>query len=132
RLDRVAFLDRRGVAEDDGADRLLLEVQGEAEDVTGELQELRGERGIQTVDLGDPVPDLDDRSDAARLGRRVERVDRRLDDAGDLGGTDCHWFGSPKSVAGCRGVGGWQEGRLRCSTRCRKQAGSAAARGGPG
>jgi hypothetical protein len=42
------------------------------------------ERGVEPVDLGDPVADLDDRPDAARLGRVVERVDRRLDDADDL------------------------------------------------
>ncbi len=40
RLDDVAFLDRRGVAEDDRADGLLLEVEGHARDAAGELQEL--------------------------------------------------------------------------------------------
>ena len=43
-LDGVAFLDARGVAEDDGADRLLLEVQGHAHDAARELEQLRGQR----------------------------------------------------------------------------------------
>ena len=60
RLDRVAFLDARGIAQDDGADRLLLEVEGHAVDIPGELQQLRGERVREAVDLGDPVADLDD------------------------------------------------------------------------
>ncbi len=41
RLDGVAFLDLRRVAEDDGADRLLLEVQGHAHDAARELEQLR-------------------------------------------------------------------------------------------
>ena len=84
RLDRVAFLDRVVVAEDDRADRLLLEVEGHAHDAARELEQLRGERALEAVDLGDAVADLDDRADAPRLGGRVEPVDRGLDDAGDL------------------------------------------------
>ncbi len=84
RLDRVAFLDRGGIAEDHGADRLLLEVQGHAEDAAGELQELRREGPGQAVHLGDAVTDLDDGADVAGLGALVERVDRGLDDADDL------------------------------------------------
>ena len=90
RLDRVAFLDRGGVAEDDRADRLLLEVEGHAHQPVGELEQLRRQRAGQAVDLGDPVADLDDGPDAAGLDARVEVVDRGLDDAGDLVGTDGH------------------------------------------
>ena len=89
-LDGVAFLDRGGVAEDDRADGLLLEVQGHAHHPARELEHLGREGAVEPVDLGDAVTDLDDRADAARLGRRVERVDRRLDDADDLVGTDGH------------------------------------------
>ena len=73
-LDRVAFLDRGGVAEDDRADRLLLEVEGHAHDPAGELEHLRRERAVEPVDLGDAVADLDDGADAARLDARVERI----------------------------------------------------------
>ena len=86
----------RGVAEDDRADRLLLEVEGHAHDPAGELEHLRGERAVEPVDLGDAVADLDDRADVARLDARVERVDGGLDDAGDLVGADGHACESPR------------------------------------
>ena len=56
----------------------------------GELEQLGREGAVEPVDLGDAVADLDDRPDAARLDAGVERVDRGLDDAGDLVGTDGH------------------------------------------
>ena len=90
RLDRVAFLDRGGVAEDDRADRLLLEVQGHAHHPARELEHLGRQGAVQPVDLRDAVADLDDRSDAARLDAGVERIDGGLDDAGDLVGSDGH------------------------------------------
>ena len=80
----------RGVAEDDRADRLLLEVEGHAHHPAGELEQLGRQGAVEAVDLGDAVTDLDDGADAARLGARVELVDRGLDDAGDLVGTDGH------------------------------------------
>ena len=90
RLDRVAFLDRGRVAEDDRADRLLLEVEGHAHQAVREFEQLGRERAGQPIDLGDPVTDLDDGPDAAGLDTGVERVDRGLDDAGDLVGTNGH------------------------------------------
>ena len=89
-LDGVAFLDRGGVAQDDRADRLLLEVEGHAHHPAGELEQLRGEGALEAVDLGDAVADLDDRADVARLGVGVEPVDRGLDDVDDLVGADGH------------------------------------------
>ena len=79
-----------GVAEDDRADRLLLEVEGHAHHPAGELEQLGRERAGEPVDLGDAVADLDDGADAAGLDAGVERVDRGLDDAGDLVGTNGH------------------------------------------
>ncbi len=90
RLDGVTFLDRRGVAEDDRADRLLLEVQGEAHHPVRELEHLGREGAVEAVDLGDAVAHLDDRPDVAGLDAGVEGVDRGLDDAGDLVGTNGH------------------------------------------
>ncbi len=84
RLDRVAFLDVRRVAEDDGADGLFFEVEGHAHHAAGELEQLRREGAGEAVDLGDAVADLDDRADAARLGFGPEGLDRVLDDADDL------------------------------------------------
>jgi hypothetical protein len=84
RLDRVALLDLGRLAEQDGADRLLLEVEGHAHDAVRELEQLARECVVEAVDLGDPVAELDDRPDAARLRPLLERVDRGLDDADDL------------------------------------------------
>ena len=67
-LDRVAFLDRRVVAEDHRADRLLLEVEGHAHDPAGELEQLGRQRALEAVDLGDAVADLDHRAHGAGLG----------------------------------------------------------------
>ena len=85
-LDLVAFLDLLVVAQDDRADRLLLEVEGHAHDAAGELEQLRRERALQAVDLGDAVADLDDGADRARLDAGIELVDCRLDDRGDFFG----------------------------------------------
>src|SRR4029079_6341456 len=90
RLGRVAFLDLGRAAEDDRADRLLLEVEGHPEDVARELEQLAREGGVEAVGLGDAVADLDDRADAARLDTGVELVDRGLQDAGDLVGANGH------------------------------------------
>jgi hypothetical protein len=95
RLDGVALLDRRGVTEEDGADRLLLQVERHAHDPARELEHLRRERALEPIDLGDAVTDLDHGADAARLDAGVERVDGGLDDAGDLVGSDGHGRGSP-------------------------------------
>ncbi len=92
-LDRVALLDRARVTQDYRADRLLLEVEGEAHDAAREFEHLGRQRALQAVDLGDPVTDFDDRPDAARLDARIERIDGGLDDAGDLVGTDGHVCG---------------------------------------
>ena len=66
------------------ADRLLLEVEGHAHDAAGELEQLRRERTLEAVDLGDAVADLDHGADGARLDAGVELVDRRLDDRRDV------------------------------------------------
>src|SRR5665811_1291239 len=90
RLDDVAFLDRGRVAQDDGADRLLGQVEGHAHDAAGKFQELGRQRALQAIDRGDAVTDLDDRPDVARLRGRIEVVDVGFDDADDLVGSDGH------------------------------------------
>src|SRR5439155_12921438 len=57
-LNRVALLDLQVVAEDDGADRLLLQVEHLAHRAVLELQQLAGHRVAQAVDPGDAVADL--------------------------------------------------------------------------
>ena len=127
RLDDVALLDRRGVAEDDRADGLLLEVEGHPVDAAGELEELRGEGAVEPVDLGDAVADLDDGPDVARLGGRVEALDRGLDDADDLVGSDGHAGAPVGGAAGRRSTGAaWA-----AVSGLRRRCGRGAARGVP-
>ncbi len=83
-LDDVTLLDVGWVAKDDGADGLLLQVQGHPHDATRELEQFGGEGSGEAVDLGDAVADFDHRADAARFRARVETLDRVLDDADDL------------------------------------------------
>ena len=82
--DLVALLDGVGVAQDDRADRLLLEVEGHAHHPAGELEQLGRQGGVQAVDLRDAVTDLHDGPDAAGLRAAVEVGDLALDDADDL------------------------------------------------
>jgi len=90
RLDLVAFLDLLEVAQDDGADRLLFQVEGHAVDAAGELEELRRQRALEAVHLRDAVTDLDHGADGAHLHACVELVDCRLDDRRDLVSLDSH------------------------------------------
>ena len=69
-LDDVPFADEVALAEEDDADVLLLEVQGQAEDAAGELQELVGHDPVEAVDAGDAVADRGDRPDLADVDRR--------------------------------------------------------------
>ncbi len=101
-LDLVAFLDLLVVAQDDRADRLLLEVEGHAHHAAGELEQLRCQRARQTVDLGDAVADLDHGADRACLDAGIELVDGRLQDGRDVFGSDGH-----RLLPGC-----WRSERL--------------------
>ena len=58
------------VAEDDGADRLLVEVQGEADGAVLELEQLVDGGVGQPADAGDAVADLEDAADLADARRR--------------------------------------------------------------
>ncbi len=64
-LDDVALADEVAFAEEDHADVLLFEVQGQAEDALGELEELVGHDPVEPVDAGDAVADRGDRADLA-------------------------------------------------------------------
>ena len=59
--DLVAFGDLEVVAEDDDADRVLFEVEGQAAHAgAGELDHLAGHDAGQAVDAGDAVADFED------------------------------------------------------------------------
>ena len=88
-LDRLALLDVAALAEDDGADRLLVEVQGEADGAVLELEELV-DRGVgQARDAGDAVADLEDAPDLADTDTSGLKPSRFLPErGGDVVGVD--------------------------------------------
>jgi len=84
RTDLVALFDLLILAQDDRADRVLLEVEGEAEHVVSEVEQLARHAAGETVDARDAVAHLDDRTDVGRFRLAFEPADLRLDDVGDL------------------------------------------------
>ena len=109
--DLVAFLQLEVVAEDDGADVVFFEIEREGDDlVTGlgrrDLEHLAGHRLLQSVDAGDSVLHLEDRSDLLDVELvEVSRLDLAEQDVLDLAGTE-GGFGShgqlkKKGQAGC-------------------------------
>ena len=85
-LDRLALLDVVDVAEDDGADRRLVEVEGEADRAVLELEQLVDGGVGKARHAGDAVADLGDAADRARLERRREALEVLLQRRGDVGG----------------------------------------------
>ena len=87
-LDGLALFDLVDVAEHDGADRLLVEVQREADRAVLELEEFVHGRVGQPRDAGDAVADFGDAADGAGLDRRLEAVEVLLERRCDVGGGD--------------------------------------------
>ena len=85
-LDGLALFDLVDVAEHDGADRVLVEVQGEADGAVLELEEFVHAGVGQAADAGDAVADFGDAADGAGLDRRLEAVEVRLERRRDVGG----------------------------------------------
>ncbi len=94
RLDRIAFFQRFVVAEHDGADRILLEVQRETEQVPRELDHFAVANIGQAVDTANAVGHRNDRTDVAGFRRRFELFDSLLDEIRDLGCLDGHVWSS--------------------------------------
>ena len=59
----VALLDSVRVAQDGRADQVGFEVEGQAEDVVPEVQELVGTHPLQTLNAGNTVANLDHGAD---------------------------------------------------------------------
>src|SRR6266511_1807472 len=87
-LHRVALFDLVGLAEHDGADRVLLEVQRQPQRATLELEQLVHGRVGQAVDARDPVADLQHAADLRLLDRRGEAADVLAQRLRDLVGVD--------------------------------------------
>ena len=87
-LDGLALLDVVAVAEHDGADRVLVEVQGQADGAVLELEQLVDADVGQAGDAGDAVADLGDAADRAGLERGLEALEVLLERRRDVGGGD--------------------------------------------
>ena len=75
RLTDVALLDLLPLAEERGADVVLLEVEREAGDAVLELEHLQRDGGLEAVDAGDAVADLEHGADLGEVGLDVELLD---------------------------------------------------------
>ena len=83
---RLALLHVLPLAEERGADVVLLEVEGDADDAVLELEPLERDAVLEAVDAGDAVADLEDGADLREVGLDVELLDSILQDRGDLFG----------------------------------------------
>ena len=83
---RLALLHVLPLAEERGADVVLLEVERDAGHAVLELEPLERDAVLEAVDAGDAVPDLEDAADLREVGLDVELLDSILEDRGDLFG----------------------------------------------
>ena len=72
---RLALLDLLPLAEERGADVVLLEVEREADDAVLELEHLQRDGVLEPVDAGDAVADLQDGADLGEVGLDVVLLD---------------------------------------------------------
>src|SRR5262249_24471556 len=67
---------------------VLLEVEREARDAMLELEHLHRDGGLEPVDTGDPVSDLEDGADLGEVGLDVVFLDLLTENRGDLFGAN--------------------------------------------
>jgi len=82
--DLIAFADLLVGSQDDGAHRVLFQVECHAADATLELEQLQGAGVAQAVDLRDPVSDFGDDTNVRREDGHVEVLDALFDQVADL------------------------------------------------
>ena len=91
----VAFLELEVVAENDGADVVLFEIQRERGDLLaglgrGDLEHLAGHRLLEAVDAGDAVLDFEDGANLFDVELvEVSGFDLAKEDVLDLAGAEC-------------------------------------------
>ncbi len=88
--DLVALFDLVVGAHDDDADGVLLQVQGQARDATGELHDLTRLHAGEPVNVGDAVADVGDDADIFAEDRDVKFLDLLLQQLGDFLALDSH------------------------------------------
>src|SRR5690606_31188110 len=117
RLDGLALLDVARLAEHHGADRVLVEVEGEADRAVLELEQLVHGGVGQSRDAGDAVADRGHPADGSSLERAVGTFQVVLDRRCDVGGGDGEFCHGPFRL---QTIGAVSQRRLfSCSTRVR-------------
>ncbi len=90
-LHRVALDDVLPLAEEHGADAVLLEVEREPGDAVGKLEHLQGHAVVEPVDAGDSVGHGEHGADLGEIGAAgLEALDALPQDRGDLVWLDFH------------------------------------------
>ncbi len=94
-LHGVVLGDLVPLAEEHGADVVLLEVERQADHVVRQLEHLEGHAVVEPVDAGDPVADLEDRAHLGEVGGiDVQALDSLAQNRGYFVGLDLHLFTS--------------------------------------
>ena len=88
--DLVALVDREEIAENDDADGVFLQVEGQPVDAAGEFDHFARHHAGQSVDAGDAVAHLDHAADLADVDARFELLNFLLDYGSDLVGFELH------------------------------------------
>src|SRR5829696_1102339 len=88
--DRLALLHVLPLAEERGADVVLLEVERQSDDAVLELEHLQRDAVLEAVDAGDAVADLEDGADLRQIRLDVELLDPLAQDRRDLFGAQLH------------------------------------------
>src|SRR3989475_652841 len=79
-LDQIPLLDMLVGAQDHRTDVVLFQVERDPLEAAGELQQLAGHRPVQSVDLGDAVPDLEHGADFGHVYLLLEGLHLLSDD----------------------------------------------------
>src|SRR5262245_3571166 len=83
-FDGIAFLDSDIVTHQHSAYVILFKIQGDAIEAAGKFQHLAGHRAIETIDLGNPVADLDHRAGFFDVDLFVEPFNLLFNDGTDF------------------------------------------------
>ena len=90
RLDPVAFFDRVGIAENRRAHDIRFQVEGEAQHVVSEIEQLVGPDALQALNAGDTVTYLQDGANVDEGEVTAKLLDLTPDERYDLLSPDCH------------------------------------------
>src|SRR5215471_8928516 len=96
-FDGIAFLDSDIVTHQHSSDVILFQIQGNAIEAAGEFQHLAGHSTIQTIDLRDPVADLNHRAGFFDVDLFVEAFNLLFNDGADFFCLNLHSYSSSDS-----------------------------------